>query len=236
MTLLAALVLAQSSASTAAEFFPLVPGTRRSYEVKSAQGTTTLTDVVGLKPVYFDDQPAMAIVQKSLFNETLGTTYYRVDGPLVSIVGSAEDRSAATPNVGDTVDLTRRAAKKNVLMQLTPAMPVFRYEGKETTWVYGEVPVYRAIGDAEAIRTDKTLIKGTAKPGAARDVLGRKVDTIEVRVEVQLNEGRLGQKIVETSVYGRGIGLVEALRKTTADGRTQELRTRLVALEDAKGG
>ena len=245
MTLLAALLLAQAPAaqvpaaqvpaaaptSPAAEFFPLAPGARRTYEVKDEFGTHTLTDVVGTKPVFFDDQPAMGIVQRNQFNETLGTLYYRVDGATVAQVGAEEDRSAATPNVGGPIDLTQPVQKRRVLMRLSPAMPVFKYEGKETAWTYGAVPVLSAVGDSAPIQTDKTFIKGTAKPGPARDVLGRKVDTIEVRAEVQLGEGRLTTKVVQTSVYGRGVGLVESQSKTTLDGKTREQRMRLVAIE-----
>lgn len=236
MTVLAALLVAQTPA-TAADFFPLVPGTRRIYEEKS-KGTVTVIDEVGDKPAFFDDRPATPVVQKSQFNQVLGTTYYRVDGPMVLMVGSAEDRRASTPNVGDTVDLTRRAEKKNVLMQFRPAMPVFKYEGKETTWAFADVPVLQGPStDAESIKMDPTSIRGVAKPGKERTVLGRKVETIEVRADVQLGTGGLAQTIVETSVYGRGIGLIESVRKTSGGGqKPNETRTRLVGIEDKKDG
>ena len=225
MTSLLALLLLQSPA-TAAEFFPLTPGIRRTYEEKG-EATSTIVEEIGSQPALFDGATATPIVQKSRYNQTLGTTYYRIDGPTVLTVGYAEDRSAATPYVGDADAIAARTAKRHVLLQLIPAMPVFRYEGKETAWSYGEVPVLRAAGET-GIRTDETAIKGTAKPIGVRSVLDRKVDAIEVRSEVQIGSGKLAQTIVETSIYGRGVGLMEAVRKTTSDGRSKETRTRLV--------
>lgn len=233
MTVLAALILAQSPA-TAADFFPLVPGSRRVYEEKS-DAKTTLIDEVGTKPAYFDGAEAIPVIQKNGFNQPIGTTYYRIDGSTVLTVGSAEDRSAASTNVGDTIDVTNRATRRNVLLQLKPAMPVFKYDGKETTWVYAEIPTMQAAGDKESIKLDPTSIRGTAKPGKERTVLGRKVETLEVRAEVQLGMGNLAEKIVETSVYGRGIGLVESVRKTTGGGKKgRESRMTLIAVEEAK--
>ena len=226
--------LAAQAPATAADFFPLVPGSRRTYEQKG-DVTATLIDEVGT-PEAFDGTSATPVVQKSQFNQVIGKTYYRVVGPTVLIVGYAEDRTASTPVLGGAVDLTRRAAKRNVLLRLTPAMPVFRYEGKETSWSFGEVPVLQAVGveGEEAIRTDETAIKGSAKEIAPRTVLGRKVEAIEIKAEVQLGSGKLAQRIVETSVYGRGIGLLESVRKTSGGGtgRAEETRTRLVGIED----
>lgn len=235
MTLLAALVLAQTP--TAAEFFPLVPGTRRVYEAKS-EGKATLIDEVGAKPAYFDGAEAIAIFQKNQFNQIIGTTYYRIEGPSVLIVGYGEERSVTAKNADGTVDLTKPSVKTNVLLQLTPPMPVFKYEGRETNWIYTEIPKVKAFKDDDPIKTDPTAIKGVAKPGKVRTVLGRKVETIDVRAEVQLGVGDLAEKIVETSVYGRGIGLIESSRKTTGGGRkSRESRTALIAIEEPpKGG
>ena len=133
-------------------------------------------------------------------------------------------------------------------MQLRPAMPVFKYEGKETSWSYSEVPhvedrdpdplstVPGATKAGNVKEMDPTSIRGTAKPGKSRTVLGRTVETIEVRQEVQLGVGKLAQTIVETSVYGRGIGLIESLRKSTLDGKKQEIRTKLVAHRGSERG
>ena len=233
MTALLALLALQVPA-TAADFFPLTSGIRRTYEEKG-ETTSTIVEEIGARPAEFDGGLATPIVQKSQFNQILGTTYYRVEGPTVLTVGYAEDRSAATPYVGDTIDLTRTEAKRHVLLQLTPAMPVFRYEGKETSWSYADIPVLRTPGEP-VIRTDETAIKGTAKPIGLRSVLDRKVEAIEVRSEVQIGSGKLAQKIVETSIYGRGLGLIEAIRKTTSEGRTQELKTRLTAFEEKSPG
>lgn len=233
MTLVAALVLLQAPAA-AAEFFPLVPGSRRIYEEKG-DGKATLIDEVGTKPAQFGGAEAVAVVQKNQFNQPLTTTYYRVEGPTVLLVGYAEERTTTPKSADGTIDLTGRGQKRTVLLELTPAMPVFKYEGRETSWAYGEIPLLKAFNDDQPIKTDPTAIKGTAKPGKPRTILGRTVETIDVRAEVELGLGKLAEKIVETSTYGRGIGLIESVRKTTGGGkRGRETRTTLVGIEDAK--
>ena len=223
-------LLAFQTPATAADFFPLVPGTRRIYEEKG-ETTTTIIEEVGTEPAQFDGASATPILQKTQFKQLLGTTYYRVEGPNVLTVGYTEDRSAATPYVGDTVDLTKKPAKRITLLQLVPAVPVFRYEGKETTWSYADIPVLRAAGE-EPIRTDETAIKGSAKPIGLRQALDRKVEAIEVRSAVTIGSGKLVQEIVEVSIYGRGVGLLESIRKTKRDGKTKETHTRLIGLEE----
>ncbi len=244
MTLLATLVLAQAPA-TAADFFPLVPGVRRVYEEKST-GTTTLSDEVGRKTVEFDAQVAIPVVTKNQFNQPMGTTYYRVDGVTVWTVGYAEERKSEPQLKDGSVDYSKPLIRTMALMQLKPAMPVFKYDGKETSWTYSEVPhiedrdpdklstVPGATKAGNVKELDPTSIKGTAKPGKERTVLGRKVETIEVRQEVQLGVGKIAQNIVETSVYGRGIGLIESHRKSTLDGKKQEIRTKLIAIEEGR--
>ena len=233
--LLLALALGQAPA-TAADFFPLVPGVRRVYEQKG-ETTVTLIDEVGDKPAYFDDKPATAVVQKSGFNQVLSTQYYRVDGPTVLLVGTAEERSSDAKSPTGTVDFTKPRTRRTVLMTLIPSMPVFKYEGKETPWSYGEVQFLRGAGDDNPIKTDETAIKGLTRPVGLRTVLGRKVEAIEVRAEVQLGSGNLAQKILQTSVYARGIGLVESVTKSSGGGqKPSETRMRLVALEDKKAG
>lgn len=239
MTLLAALLLAPApdAPATVADFFPLVPGTRRTYEEKSDRGTLTLVYEVGGRTVVLGDGDAVPVVQKSGFNQVLGTDYYRIVGPTVFIVGKGEERTEKAAITGGAIDLSAPRRKMTVLLELQPPMPVIRYEGKETTWTFADVPAFKAPRE-EPIKSDETAIKGVAKPGALRTVLGRRVETIEVRNEVQLGVGRLAQSVVETSVYGRGIGLIESTRKVSGGGtrKSIEVRTRLVSIEDAKGG
>lgn len=237
MILLAAAVMQTSAApspSPAADFYPLTPGTRRTYQVDTGADTkSTLIDEVGAKPAYFDAQTATAIVQKTPFGQTLSTTYYRVDGPEVLIVGYGEDRSSSTATLGNAGGPP--TPKVAVLMQLTPPMPVFKYEGKETHWTYTAIPKIIAIGDANPVGTEETSINGVAKPGKPRTVLGHTVDTIEVRADVQLGLSDSAMKVVETSVYGKGIGLIEAVRKETANRKTRTIRTTLVSIEGGQG-
>lgn len=234
MTLVAALLLAQ--APTAADFFPLTPGMRRTYEERSEGETATYTNEVGGPTVAFDKVPATPIVQKSQFNQVIGTIYYQVVGPTVYQVGQAEERSESPVATGGSVDYTKPRTKRSVILALTPRMPVFKFDGKETTWTFGDVVYLKAEGE-DPIKNDETAIQGSAKLGPTRTVLGRRVETLEVRVDVQLGGGKIGQKVVETSVYGRGIGLIEATRKIGGLGqKTKEVRTKLIGIEEAKDG
>jgi len=131
MIVLASFVLATQAKLTAADFFPLTPGLRRIYEEKG-EGKEVVIDEVGTKPVDFGNGPAYAIYRKSKFNQILDTTYYRADDSSVMIVGYAEDRRAATGVIGQSIDLTK-GDRKNVLMSLIPAMPLFKFDGGATT-------------------------------------------------------------------------------------------------------
>lgn len=229
--ILASLLLGASASLTAADFFPLTPGQRWIYEEKSSAKVTVI-DEVAPKPVFFEDQPCYAILRKSKFNQLLDTTYYRVDGPTVLIVGYGEDRRAATPNVGDPVDFTRTADKKNVLLRLIPALPVFKFDGGPTQWTFAEVPKIQGPVGEEPQKGDETAIVASAKPGPVRDVLGKKVETLLVHAEIELGVGQLMKKQVENSVYGKGIGLIESVIKITSPGdKTTETRTTLVGME-----
>ncbi|RYG27219.1 hypothetical protein EON82_00025 [bacterium] len=233
MTLLATLVLG-AQAATAADFFPLTPGTRRIYEEKGVAKAVVI-DEVGTKPIDFGSGLAYPVYRKSKFNQILDTTYYRVDGPTVLIVGYAEDRRAATPIVGQPVDLTK-GDRKNVLMTLIPAMPVFKYDGGPTTWTYAEVPKIQGPSGEEPVVRDETAIAGSVKPGPLREVLGRKVETIVVRADIEIGLGKLQKKQMETSVYGRGIGLIETTIKTTFENRSSETKTTLIGIEEKREG
>jgi hypothetical protein len=234
MTLLASFILATQAKATAADFFPLTPGLRRIYEEKG-ETKETVIDEVGAKPVYFGGAPAYAIYRKSKFNQILDTTYYRADDTSVMIVGYAEDRRAATPIVGQPIDLTKND-RKNVLMSLIPAMPLFKYDGGATTWSYTEIPKIQGPVGEEPIVRDETAIVGSAKPGPIREILGRKVETIVVHTDIELGTGKLQRKQSETSVYGRGIGLIETVIKTISEKKATEFRTTLIGIEEKREG
>ncbi len=234
--ILASLVLGIVAPTSAADFFPLTPGMRWTYEEKGVS-KITIVDEVGAKPVYFDDQPAYAILRKSRFNQILDTTYYRVEGSTVLIVGYAEDRRASTPNVGDPIDVSRQAEKKNVLLRLIPAMPVFKFDGGPTQWTYTEIPKIQGPAGDDPVKGDETAIVASAKPGPMRDVLGKKVETLIVHAEIDLGVGQLAKHQVENSIYGKGIGLVESTIKTTSPGnKTEENHTTLIGMDQKREG
>lgn len=228
MTAVLAFVMAAQGAGTAADYFPLRAGLRTIYEQKT-DVTLTVIDEVG-RTVTIGGKPAVAVIEKNRFNQPMGTTFYRVDGNGIYQVGQEEDRSHATPTVGQPVDLDKLAERSHAVLELAPPMPIFKFDGGPTEWRYGEIP------KLDGRDLDPTTIKGTAKPAGVRTVLGKKVDTIEVHTEVELGEGNIAQRIVENAVYGRGIGLIEWTRRTTFGKKTTEVQRRLTGIEESGEG
>ena len=197
----------------------------------------TLTDEVGRRPHSFDDAPATPIIHKSQFNQTLGTDYYQVVGSTVYLVGRAEERSD-TPTLSDgAVDFSKPRRKKTVILSLAPRVPVLRYDGKETTWTFGDVPYLKADGeDPDQDRRDRDPRHGQAWPLPYRASVGASRRS-RSRTRCSSARARSDRRSSRRSVYGRGIGLIEATRRISAMGqKAQETRTKLVSIEEAKDG
>jgi hypothetical protein len=91
--LLAALAIAPAAPS-AAEYFPLRPGTRMVYEEKSLEASVT-TDVVG-QPVEVAGSAAVPVTTYQN-GSVVNTTFYRVGPDLVSIVAHDKDHPLKSP-------------------------------------------------------------------------------------------------------------------------------------------
>ena len=94
MILLAATVAMLTPPLSAADFFPLRPGTQMQYEEKSMMEGSTL-DVVGT-PVELAGQMVTPVVTKQGGKE-VNTTYYRVSGSGVDIMAYSLDAPLPVP-------------------------------------------------------------------------------------------------------------------------------------------
>jgi hypothetical protein len=90
---MATLLSAPQAPLRAEEFFPLVPGTRFTYEDTGA-GTATTVDEVG-RPIEIEGLQAIPVVTNQRGQQA--TTYYRIDGNTVVVVAYSSSRLLAAP-------------------------------------------------------------------------------------------------------------------------------------------
>jgi hypothetical protein len=197
-TLLAVALLAPSQPQ-AAEFFPLVPGTKWHYEEIGTAGAVLYVDHVGT-PEEVDGKLAVPV---SAFqgNRKLDTTYYRADGEAVLIVGYQPDKPLQVPR------------------------PILRVGSGRVRWNFvGDTPFYH---DPVPLR-----MEGEANLRGTREVLGRKVDVLEVKLTAKVGgDAGTALDIRQTTLYGRGIGMIE-MTEVGKVGKSSHRRTlKLVKFE-----
>ncbi|MFN8221053.1 MAG: hypothetical protein U0S12_13090 [Fimbriimonadales bacterium] len=88
-----ALVMAQ--APSAADFFPLVPGTKWTYQGDVGGLASTQVDVVK-EPIEIDGKPAYPVVTQ-VSGRIVGSSYYRVEGDTVYLVAEDPKKPFQTP-------------------------------------------------------------------------------------------------------------------------------------------
>lgn len=203
--LAATLSIAPAPVYSAADFFPLKAGSRRTYEEKSIQ-TSVTTDVVET-PV--EIKGVMTIPVTTLQNGTkVNTAYYRVDADGVAIV--AYDPTNPLPK----------------------PLPVMKVAGLEKlVWEPWEGP---SSGDKMAeplsVKGESQLLKGE------RDVLGKKVPILQVKIVATLGGGAAREQIEQVALYGKGIGLVELTSTTKIAKRKAVSVLKLTKIEEPKEG
>ncbi|MFQ3587044.1 MAG: hypothetical protein SNJ76_05195 [Fimbriimonadaceae bacterium] len=95
MGTLAALAIAATLSSGAADFFPLAPGTRWVYQERTDRQVNTYTDEVGAA-VEIDGKPAFPVVSTQ-DGRRVDTIHYRVEGDTVLIVAYDPRRPLSNP-------------------------------------------------------------------------------------------------------------------------------------------
>lgn len=103
---------------------------------------------------------------------------------------------------------------------LPSPMPVFK--SKERSWTYSGLTQW--LGGFSPIE-----MKGSVSPRGKRKVLGKDVETIEVRLDAKIGGAEGGSMSVkQTATYARGIGLVRMVQSNTINGREQKSTVELV--------
>lgn len=199
-TLIAATFI--SGSFTPADFFPLVPGTRRTYEEKLERVTLNM-DEVGI-PTTVKNVTAIPIVT-SEGGKNISTTYYLVDTTAVWIVATNPEHPLPKP------------------------IPILQVSGEKTKWSY-EGPT-DDTKQAEGIAMD-----GESRILPDRDVLGKKVPILEVKLTTTVGGGFAQEKSEQIALYGKGIGLVQLISKTKVGKKTVTNELKLVKIEEAKSG
>jgi hypothetical protein len=134
----------------------------------------------------------------------ISNAYYKVERDGVYLLGYAEDDPLPQP------------------------LPIFKIGDRRVTWQVSGKTGTRV----EASETFDQ--KGESQLRGMRDVLGTRVEVLEVKTTTVVGVSAARETIENTSIYGRGIGLVESTFKTTIGRRSTTRTIRLTAVERPK--
>lgn len=179
------------TSSFASEWFPLKPGSEWEYSVTFGQGLVPVTQVFQVREPV-TIKGTEAIPMDVLVNgESQGTSYYGEAGGFVVVLAVKAD---------------------SLLPQPLPVIPLEVKRGK--AWEhYGSTMLY---GGTATIRTKSRITKLETA-----EVLGHKVEVMEIFTTSQIGEGPTALKTESTERYGKGIGMVYRHQRVVAkDGGT----------------
>jgi len=201
-------VLALARPSEVAEFFPLDFG--RTWVYNEAQGTVAgVTSVVGVEQDLLDKKlnpvGKGVPIVKKVGDDVVGCVFYRIVDDQVFVVAFDQNRPLASPYP---------------IIKLGPGKTTWSYKG-ETQWVGEMSPM---------------ALEGSCKRGPAREIQGNKYDTIEVTIDVVIGDpDGMCAKTHQTSVYGRGVGLIELVDQSTFNKTKKENKRKLISFAPGKG-
>jgi len=110
-------------------------------------------------------------------------------------------------------------------------MPLLKLGTGKITWEFSGKTQTGAQGE-------RLLARGEAHSVGQREILGKKVDVIEVRLIAQVGIGMSGLTFDQHAFYARGFGLVEWTSKTKLGNnkKSDESSFKLVDVQEAKSG
>lgn len=170
---------------------------------RSESGGLSATQIDEVGPKVEIDGHEATSIVTKVNGRTVGTSYYRVDG--------------------DTVYLVAEDPKK----PLVDPQPVLKVGQTKQDWSFG--------GQTSFMGAGATIdLKGTSTAPKARKVLDRQVDSIEVRLDMKVATSEaLGMNGRQTSVYAKGIGLVELQSEQTVGKQKSKSTLRLIKFESS---
>ncbi len=111
---------------------------------------------------------------------------------------------------------------------LPTPMPLFKLGTKRAVWEFGGV-----TGTKEGAEGMK--IKGESELKGLREVLGQKVEVLEVKITAEVGLGASKEIVEQIATYAKGIGLVELTSKTRVSKRSADSSLKLVKVENPGG-
>ena len=184
----------------AADYFPVQPGTVRTYESED-KDRTTLINTIG-KPMDMGGVSAIPITE-SVGGEPGKTTYYRIDQSQIVIVAYTLAHPLADPFP---------------VIKISPGPIGWDYQGKTASGLSGEL--LRAHGES--------------KPSGMKKSMDKQVDTITVHLKAVIGQGMSGYQLDQTTVYGKGLGIIEQKTIFKLGTRTSKTAYKLVNIESPK--
>ena len=189
--------------STVGDYFPLVPGTKWTYEEKVGRMASVQQDEV-LAPVEIGDHLTYPIAS-SLNGAVFDTLYYRVDANTVWLVAHEPKQPLALP------------------------IPVLKAGDSRLKWEHiGPT----SLADEPAPMT----MKCESSPKGMRDVLGKRLEVIELRIDATVGGAGTAIRNTQTAIYAKGVGLVEMRGEGRVGKTTTKFERRLVKFELGGGG
>ncbi|MDR3688853.1 MAG: hypothetical protein P4L46_05700 [Fimbriimonas sp.] len=115
---------------------------------------------------------------------------------------------------------------------LPTPMPLFKLGTGKLTWDF-------AGSTKTGVEGERLLARGDVHPIGKREVLGKKVDAIEVRIQAQVGIGMSAEIFDQKAIYAKGFGLVEWTSKMTLGNnrkKADQSAYKLVDMQEAKAG
>lgn len=110
---------------------------------------------------------------------------------------------------------------------LVVPMPVLKVGTGNVSWDYEGKTATGAAGE-------RLLAHGEERADGQRTILGKKVDVIVVKLKAAVGVGLSGITFEQTTVYARGIGLVEQTTESKLGKKRDSLSYSLIAFEPGK--
>jgi hypothetical protein len=205
--ILTALVAAILMSSSVEDYFPLVPGTRWTYQDDDGR---EMTQEIG-QPIDIGKGIMATPRTTSAAGESGNAELYRTDGDNLLLVGFYDKRSKLSP-----------------LTLINPTQIVFRAGSSKVEWKYtSELPT--GLGPV------LVQVHGDSTKGPRRKVVDRDVETLIVHVVSQIGNEKPGVEVRQDVVYGKGIGMIEVTETRKAQGETVKKVLKLVKFEPSQG-
>ncbi len=207
--MLASIVSLVITAGDPTPYFPTTPGISWTYKVQSDRRSQVVIDRVG-KATKLLDKEAFPFTSTVDGMES-EPTYYLVDGDTVYVIF----RSYTKKEGDDGLE---------VRTPVTYQYPVVKTPGKSEKWDY--------VGKTQFMKTSVDMVlHGSSSPAGRRQVLGKDVECVRVQLKVMF--GAQGEPPVtseQSSLYGKGIGLIEMTETTTVNKQKYSEKRTLVGM------